>query len=278
MAFNIGWFSSGDDPRDQELLIGTLEAIRDFDLEINISYLFCNYQMGENKTTDRLLETAKKKGLEVITLAEAEVPKKDKGEGPAEKNESEWLDEYSQRALAKISQYPIDLALLVNYSPGVSFKFINTYTTALFRPALPDGPSGDRSNIIWQLIGTRAIESGVSLHLLNEDNPERGITLTYCSYPIKGKDLYSQWLDYDRQIKAASLQQIIEKQGEKNSLFQAIKENGEQWEQPLLTLSLFYLSTGKMKLKGQDVFLYNHFQPQGCDLSEEIIDEFFSEK
>ena len=278
MSLKIGWFISDEDPKSHELFANTYQAIQDLNLDVSISYLFYDQCQGEKKKKDPFLASLKNLGIDSICVSSEEFRKKmdslQTGEGPLD----DLQDKYYSQLMEKIPKDPIDIALLVGYTLPVSTEFINTYTTLRFRPALPNGPSGDRSTITWQLIGTRSLKSGSSMDFLTEYNPERGIPLTYCDYSIKSEIFFRQWLDLDTKMKSLSMKQIMETEGENNLLFKTIKETGEIWEQPLLNLTIQYLSTGEISIKDQEIYFNDEPQSEGVCLVEEIEEKFFGIK
>jgi len=278
MSLKIGWFISDEDPKSHELFTNTYQAIQDLNLGVSISYLFYDQSQGGKKKNDPFLASLKNLGIDSICLSSEEFRKKmstlQTGEGPLD----DLQDKYYSQVMEKISKYPIDIALLVGYTLPVSTEFINTYKTLRFRPAIPNGPSGDRSTIIWQLIGTRALKSGSTIDFLTEYNPERGIPLTYCDYSIKSEKFSPLWRDLDTKMKSLSMKQIMETEGENNLLFKTIKETEEIWEQPLLNLTIQYLSTGEISIKDQEIYFNDELQSEGCCLVEEIEEKFFGIK
>jgi len=278
MSLKIGWFISDEDPKSYELFANTYQAIQDLKLEVSNSYLFYDQCQGGGEKKDPFLGSLKNLGIDSICLSSEEFRKKinslQAGEGPLDDSQNKY---YSQ-VMEKISKYPIDIAFLVGYTLPVSTKFINTYTTLRFRPALPNGPSGDRSTITWQLIGTRALKSGSTVDFLTEYNPDRGTPLTYCDYSIKSEKFSPFWLDLDTKMKSLSMKQIMETEGENNLLFKTIKETGGVWEKPLLNLTIQWLSTGEISIKDQEIYFNDELQSEGVCLVEEIEEKFFGIK
>ena len=278
MSLKIGWFISDEDPKSHELFATTYQAIQDLHLEVATPYLFYDQCHGGKTKKDPFLASLKNLGIDSICLSSEEFRGKIRSLQTGEGTLDDLQDTYYSQVMKKVSQYPIDIALFVGYTLPVSTEFITTYTTLRFRPALPNGPSGDRSTIIWQLIGTRALKSGSTVDLLTEYNPERGIPLTYCDYSIKSEKFFPLWRDFDTKMKSLSMKQIMETEGENNLLFKAIKETGEMWEQPLLNLTIQCLSTGEISIKDQEIYFHDEPQTEGCRLVEEIEEKFFGMK
>ena len=257
MSLTIGWFTTAEDTKAHDLFINTYNTIQSMGLDVKIAYLFCDRQKGEDPKTDQFLASVQDLGINLITDSSREFQK---GLPPhtTEKETDflpDWQQKYHTQVMEKISRYPIDIAFLVGYTPAVTAEFVKKYTTVQFRSALPNGPSGTWPTVIWQLIGTRSAESGATLHLLTEEDTERGIPVTYCRYPIKKREFSSFWHDLDRKMKSQSLAQLIATEGENVPLFNAIKETGEYLEIPLIILTIQDLSSGVTSLKDQQVLL-----------------------
>ena len=273
MSLTIGWFTTAEDTKAHDLFTNTYNLIQSLGLDVNIAYLFCNRQEGEDPKTDQFLASVKDLGINLITHSSQEFQKGMRSQTTGKETDAlpDWQQEYHNQVVEKISYYPIDIALLVGYTPAVTAEFIKKYTTLKFRPALPNGPSGTWPTIIWQLIGTRSAETGVTVHLLTEEDTDRGIPVAYCNYPIKKREFSSFWQDLDRKMKSHSLAQLIATEGENVPLFNAIKEAGEDLEIPLITLTIQDLLSGVIKFEDQkQVYCNNELQPSGCCLTREV--------
>jgi len=272
MSLTIGWFTTAEDKKAHDLFTSTYKAIQESDIKATIAYLFCDRQRGEDATSDQFLDSVQDLGINLITYSSREFQKSLQSH-PNEKETSlppDWFDEYHRQIMEKISTYPIDIALLVGYTPRVSVEFIKKYTTIQFRSALPDGPSGNWQTVIWQLIGTRSAEAGATLHLLTEEDPDRGIPITYCNYFIKKKEFSSLWQDLDQKMRTQSLIQLMTTEGESLPLFTAIKDAGEEVESPLINLTLKELSSGVISFKDHQVYRNGELLVNGYCLTQEI--------
>ncbi|MEW6381666.1 MAG: hypothetical protein AB1611_18975 [bacterium] len=272
MSLTIGWFTTAEDSKAHDLFTGTYKAIHELGLNVDIAYLFCNRRKGEDSKSDQFLTSVQELGINLITHSSLEF-QKDLKSHPAEQETGfppDWYEEYHRQVMEKISNYPIDIALLVGYTPRISIEFVRKYTAIQFRSALPDGPSGTWPTVIWQLIGTRSAEAGATLHLLTEDDTERGIPITYCNYFIKRKEFSSFWQDLDRRMRTQPLSQLMATEGESIPLFSAIKEAGEELESPLINLTLQDIITGVIRIEDRMVYRNGELLVNGYCLTQEI--------
>ena len=97
-------------------------------------------------------------------------------------------------------------------------------------PAAPNGPDGTWQDVIWQLIKQRSDHSGVKIHLVTEEL-DRGPTIAYCQYPIRGQAFDDVWRDADQ----TSVDDLRQRYGEELPLFKAIRSEGVKRELPLLS-------------------------------------------
>ncbi len=259
MALKIGLFTSGKNEKTYDLI----KTIKNSFPDISIPFLFLDLPKEKRGQWSDL-------GIEIIQFSSEEFSQKSASEN--------WQEEYYQRVMQQISSRPIDLALFIDYELTPSTQFIENFTVIKFRPTLPDGPSGDPSTILWQLIGTRALESGATMHLLTAQDPERGIPLAFCNYSIKDKNFFQGWRIFDLKMKTFSMKQIMETEGENNELFQAIKEKTEVWEWPFVNLVIEYLSSGVISIQENKIYLEEELQKEGCCLTEEIKKIYFEEE
>jgi folate-dependent phosphoribosylglycinamide formyltransferase PurN len=110
-------------------------------------------------------------------------------------------------------------------------------------PAIPGGPSGTWQEVIWQLIESKASETGVMMHLVTPEL-DMGPPVTYCTFPIRGKAFDKYW----QEIEGRPLAEIKKTQGENNRLFKLIRKHGLAREFPLIIATLKAFSQGKVKI------------------------------
>ncbi|MEW5802226.1 MAG: hypothetical protein AB1847_08990 [bacterium] len=272
MSLTIGWFTTAEDTKAHDLFTATYSTIQNLGLDVHFAYIFCNRRKGEDPKSDQFFSSVQDFGINLITHSSREFQGSQHAQTGETGNLSDWQEEYHNQVIEKISSYPIDIALLVGYTPAVTVEFIKRHTTVRFRSALPDGPSGNWPTVIWQLIGTRSAVSGATLYLLTEEDTEWGVPIAYCHYPIRKREFSSYWHDLDRKMKNQSLAQLIATEGEDLPLFKAIKEAGEDLESPLLILTIKDILRGILKLEDQKVIRDDQPQSSGGCLTHEIED------
>jgi hypothetical protein len=138
------------------------------------------------------------------------------------------------------------------------YPFLNLH------PALPDGPVGTWQQVIWQLIETRASQTGAMVHLATEAL-DRGPVVSYCTVPIVGEEFKPHWEDLARRDPS----QIQATEGEDFRLFQLIRQAQYQREPYLMFETLRKVSTSPAlgQLLDQQG---RYWSPKGICLDREI--------
>ena len=143
----------------------------------------------------------------------------------------------------RLQDFHPDLCVLAGYMLIVGEEMCHRYNMINLHPAAPGGAKGTWQEVIWQLIDSRAEETGVMMHLVTPALDE-GPPVTYCTFPIRGKPFDSYW----DEIKRHPLSEIKKRQGENNRLFKLIRQHGLAREFPLIIATLKAFSQGKVKI------------------------------
>jgi len=96
---------------------------------------------------------------------------------------------------------------------------------------------------------------------------DRGPVITYCRFPITGKDFDGLW----KETGDIPVSQIKSEQGENSGLFKAIRRAGFIRETPLIIHTLKAFSDGKIRIAADKKLLDSSNRPiPGYDLTGEI--------
>jgi phosphoribosylglycinamide formyltransferase-1 len=136
-------------------------------------------------------------------------------------------------------------------------------------PATPDGPKGTWQEVIWQLIDTRAAETGVMMHLVTEEL-DRGPPITYCKFPIRGGAFEASWEQLVQKLETQNLKDIEANEGENEPYFNTVREEGVRRELPLIIFTLKSLAENKVNIDRQKVYSGDKLVEGGYDLTEQI--------
>ena len=234
---NLGWFSTGRGPGSRALLSTVQEAITDGRIQARINFVFCNRAPGEAEGSDQFFALAKSLGLTVVNRSSRAFRRQWTGDP------TQWRTAYDREVADLISPFSPDLCVLAGYMLIVSPDLCRDLSMVNLHPAAPNGPDGTWQDVIWQLIEQRADHSGVKIHLVTEEL-DRGPTIAYCRYPIRGPAFDDLWIEAD----LASVDNLRRRHGEDLALFKAIRSEGVKRELPLLVETLATLSRGEVQI------------------------------
>ena len=105
---------------------------------------------------------------------------------------AEVREAYDDETLSLLDGHAADLHVTAGYGLIFGAAMARSRPALNLHPASPDGPVGTWQQVIWQLIESRAEESGAFTHLATEDL-DRGPVVTYVTFPIRGGDFDGLW-------------------------------------------------------------------------------------
>jgi folate-dependent phosphoribosylglycinamide formyltransferase PurN len=263
----VGWFSTARGESSRKLLKAAYESIQSGLLNAEIKFAFCSRDSGESENTDKFFEQVNSYGLPLAKLSVKNFAAR-YSQQVSVKDEKlpEWRLQYDREVMQLLRGYEVDICVLAGYMLIIGHEMCNRYNMINLHPALPTGPKGTWQEVIWELIGERADRSGVMIHLVTPAL-DRGPVITYCSYPIKGREFD---IDWDR-IENMPVAKIKAEEGENNELFKRIRQAGFMRETPLIIYTLKSFSEGKISINREKVLVDQHDQPiPGYDLTNEI--------
>jgi folate-dependent phosphoribosylglycinamide formyltransferase PurN len=103
------------------------------------------------------------------------------------------------------------------------------------------------------------------MHLVTPEL-DSGPVITYCTYPITGKPFDNHW----RELKGRSVIEIKKNEGEKNALFQLIRQHGLSREFPLIISTLKAFGDGEVKIETGRLIARDGKPISGFDLTDEV--------
>ena len=230
---SIGWFSTGRGEGSRGLLQFVQERILRGRLDAQIQFVFSNRAPGEAAGSDQFFDLVDRFGLPLVTLSSAEFRRRRGGTFARHRAE---FDQQVSRLLA--GRQP-DLCVLAGYMLILGGVMCRRFPFLNLHPALPDGPIGTWQEVVWQLIETRASQTGTMIHLATEA-VDRGPVVAYCTVPIVGGRFKAHWEDLGRQ----DVSQIKAREGEDFQLFRLIRQAQYQREPYLLFETLRTVAAG----------------------------------
>jgi phosphoribosylglycinamide formyltransferase-1 len=266
LTLKIGWFSTGRDEAAGDLLTAAVDAIRKGDLKAEISFVFSSRERGEARPSDRFFDLVESYGLPLLTLSysryrrERALPVVRAGEPLLP-----WRWDYDREVARLIEPYPFDLGMLAGFMLIFTDVVCERWPLLNLHPAAPGGPIGMWQDVIWQLMSERADRSGITIFRCTTEL-DRGPTVTYCTYPLRGPTLDPLW----PQVEGLSVEEIKATGGEDNALFKEIRRQGVTRELPLIVATLRAFADDHLRFQGLDVVTPNGRPIRGFDLTPEV--------
>ena len=179
----LGWFSTGRGEGSRGLFTCVKDAIDRGELAAEISFVFCNREAGEHAGSDAYMELVRSHGIPVIALS-SQGFRRERGAARF----AEVREAYDDATLALLAGHSADFNVTAGYGLIFGPAMVASRPALNLHPASPDGPVGTWQQVIWQLIESRAEESGAFTHLATEDL-DRGPVVTYVTFPISRRGI-----------------------------------------------------------------------------------------
>jgi len=264
--YQLGWFSTGRDKAARDLLATVQGKIKEGEIKAEIAFVFSNHQPGESPESDLFFELIENYQIPLICLSSQKFKISKGSPGTSQLGTlPPWRLAYDREVMHLLQDFYIDLCVLAGYMLIVGAEMCQRYDMVNLHPAAPGGPKGSWQEVIWQLIDSRAEETGVTMHLVTPEL-DMGPPVTYCTFPIRGKPFDRYW----QEIEDYPASEVKKRQGEANRLFQLIRKHELSREFPLIVSTLKAFSQGKVKIAGKKVLDSAGKPIMGYNLTEEI--------
>lgn len=265
----LGWFSTARGPGSRNLLREVMEKKEQGVLDIEISFVFCNWDNNEipNPKKDerqKFFDLVKSYNIPLITISW-----KTFRPDLWDTDQKQWRDLYGAEIRKEISKYDFDLGILAGYMLWVDDETCAKYDFMNLHPALPTGPKGTWQEVVWQLIEEGAKSQGAMMHIVTPDW-DRGAALTYCEFQLSGKEYDKLWNDFNEKMKKSSIDAIKSKEGMDEPLFKKIRDDGAKRELPLIVSTIKQFADGTVKIKDKQLYKNGVKLDNPFDLSKQV--------
>lgn len=265
----LGWFSTGRGPGSRNLLRTVMEKKEQGLLDVEIAFVFCNWDNEEEPNARReqrriFFDMVEGYGIPLIKCSWKKFRPDLWDTDPVA-----WRNEYGKVLRKEISAYPSDLGILAGYMLWMDDETCRTYDMLNLHPALPDGPKGTWEEVIWSLIRDRGTSQGAMMHLCTEEW-DRGAALTYCGFPIRGDGYDVLWSDLERKLEGSDLDAVIASEGTGEPLFKRIRDDGAKRELPLIVSTIKLFTDGTVELRDGRLYRNGRRLDGPYDLTEEV--------
>ena len=265
--YKLGWFSTGRGGGSRALLTRMHDEIEKGNVKAKIEFVFCSREPGDAEGSDTFIKLVESYRIPLVCLSS----KRFKASG-GEYLSPQWRLEYDREAMRRLKGYSPDLCVLAGYMLIVGPEMCQHYKMINLHPATPDGPTGTWQEVIWKLIETKATATGVMMHLVTPEL-DKGPPVTYCKFSIRGELFDKHW----EEIKGLSVGAVKAKQGENNSLFKIIRQEGMKRELPLVIATVKAFSERRVRIENWKVVDSKGKHLKAYSLTKEI-DEIVKDK
>lgn len=234
----IGWLSTGRDEAARRLLEEVVRRAASDGLPLEIACVFCDREPGESEESDRFIETARGLGFDVATVSSAASWRRwrERVAGcevdPVACREL-WREQFHDEVMWELRFRRVDVLVLAGYMLVASPQLCERYPMLNLHPALPGGPTGTWQDVIWELLRTRASETGAMMHLATPEL-DRGPAIAFFRFAVTGDEWDPLWRRYLTKEERLGLDGVRDVEGEAEPLFAEIRRRGEEREIPLL--------------------------------------------
>jgi len=267
MIYQVGWFSTGRDKAARDLLRVVNSSIKQGEIEAEIAFVFSNREPGESEESDLFFKLVDDYSIPLICFSHQKF-KAGRGAPITEQAGGlpQWRLDYDREVMAKLQNFYPDLSVLAGYMLITGHEMCRGYDMINLHPAAPGGPTGTWQEVIWQLIGNKAQETGVMMHLVTPEL-DRGPVVAYCTFSIRDKPFDRYW----GEVAGHPLNEIKSREGENNLLFKLIRRHGLAREFPLITATIKAFSQGKIRITADKKVTDADGRPiNGYNLTDEI--------
>ena len=273
MAYKIGWFSTGRDEAAIELLKIIYDNIQNGTLNAELEFVFSDREPGEFAESDKFFEQVNGYGLDLIHFSSLNFDPELRARGRGNPSILEqWRLEFDREVMKLLEQFNPDLNILAGYMLIVGPEMCSKFDMVNLHPAKPGGPKGTWQEVIWELIQTRAQDTGIMMHLVTPVLDE-GPPVTFCQFPIRGGSFEPLWHDLETKLATKALEQIMAEEDESEPYFKLVRDEGVRRELPLILYTIREFADGKVKIEGRNIVTADGtVLDRGYDLTR-ILDE-----
>jgi len=263
--YKFGWFSTGKDKAARDLLEAAQSRIKSGEIKAEIAFVFSNREPGESDESDALFKMVADYEIPLICFSYENFRAVQEKHCSRTGTLSSWRLDYDREVMERLKDFRPDLCVLAGYMLIVGKEMCQRYNMINLHPAAPGGPAGTWQEVIWQLIESQAIGTGVMMHLATPEL-DKGPVVTYCTFPIRGEPFDRYWTE----IEGKSIEEI-KAEGENNPLLKIIRQHGLSREFPLIIATLKAFSQGKIRISNDKNVVDPEGKPiKGYNMTDEI--------
>jgi len=258
MPLHLGWFSTGKDEVARNILSTILRKRDEGLLDIDISFVFCNWEVDEEPGHPDFAERAKffslvrSHGIPLLTLSWKKLTA-----SMRDAKKEEWRLCYGKKMRQLIYGNQFDLGVLAGYAIPLDADSCIRFDLISLEPWLPLAPKGARPEVIGNAIASHALRQGSSMRLCTPKWDE-GTPVSFASFSLDSPQYRKRWQDFMEVLGKRSVDLLSKAEIEATGLFASIKGDSERREPPLVTYTIkmfadgdLTVSHGKLTVEGR---------------------------
>jgi len=240
---NLGWFSTGRGEGSRKLLSFIQGHIASGELPAQIEFVFCNREPSEAEGSDQFHALVHSYGIPLVILS-SERFRREHGA----RRFDQVREQFDAEVIRRLQEFQPGIIVLAGYMLFTAAELCSRYNLLNLHPAPPGGPVGTWQQIVWDLIEHHKRESGIQLQLATMDW-DHGPLISYCTFPIDGPEFAPLW----QQVAGKGVEELKAAYWEDLPLFQAIRQEGQRREAPLLLETLRAITQGDVAIRNRHV-------------------------
>jgi phosphoribosylglycinamide formyltransferase-1 len=174
----IGWFTTARGPGSFNLFNTMMERMDKGEIDAEISFMFINRDVKDNKNRKRMIDMAEAAEIPVVIFPSDSFRPELKA-----KDTDAWRDAYGEALRHRISRYDMDFGVLAGYMLIFDPETCRKFTLINLHPALPDTYKGTWEEIVGQVVDHGDGSYGATVHLCTPEL-DRGRAISYDSFPL----------------------------------------------------------------------------------------------
>ncbi len=270
MTLRIGWFSTGRSAAARNVLRAVLSHMESGLLDVSISFVFCNWEEGEDPSDPDFQERKKFFDLvhsyDIPLMALSGLKMRELWSKDPSKD---WKVCFGKKMRTMLYGTPFELGVLVGFDFPMDPDTCTRFDLVGLYPALPGGPNGSHQEIIRQVIRQRANRHGAMMHLLT-GGIGPGPPVTYCSFPLISPEYLPLWRELDARIADRQFGELSREEVESSALFKRISMEGERRLLPLVTYTLKEFADGDLDIVNGKLLADGMALTAAVDLSKTV--------
>jgi phosphoribosylglycinamide formyltransferase-1 len=250
----LGWFSSGRDEAARNLLATIIKKRDEGVLDVSVSFVFCNWEEGEEPGHSDFAE--RKKFFDLVRILDIPLITLSWKRFRAtlkEGGKDEWRAAYGRKMRTMLYGNPFDIGIMAGYMLWIDSDTSVRFDLLNLHPALPGGPKGTWQEVIYKIIATRPERHGSMVHLCQPDS-DKGPAVAFCSFSLLAPEYVRLWTDMDQRHGSSSFDLLSKEEMENEELFLRLRKDGERRELPLLTYAIKMFADGLVTVRNGKLY------------------------